>query len=276
MTLLFGGYEFLPALYLNFFVWVAVRIGILFTKEKTGQLPRSILTAGFISFFFFIPLSIYEPTHELYAMVPIVSFIQFLFGCFLFMTSHPKEFATSFALTSTPTASSSSPAVPQSIEEAAQLVYSALLPVEQPFHTYKDTTLTFHQDHYKYPVVALSARGVYQIFPCNWGGVIRFTNTSTQREIFQDGDVMDHTVLYPLRKRLLKDILRSVGMEATPIHTIVCITNPSAQPMKQANDYSVVTPEELTELLQNGHPTFLKGSELNDLKLVIDNSVTTE
>lgn len=275
-------YDFIPAFFYSILLFIIFRILIVPIRYRTGKNFITFTLAGSVGFFVFIPIALYLPYHRSYAFVPLFFFIQAIIGVIgsvylrvnpfnpkdeiiLKMPKIPINNSEGKEKNTTPQS--------QSIEDSMQIINSEIIKVKQPFYSYREQELQFDGEQYDFPFLLLTPRGVFQIFACNWGGKITFNDSSATRKHSFEEDTRDYSISSTYRSRLLKNILHSIGLEKTPIHTVICTTNPTAKPKIQTSAYYVVTPENLTEFINQDRGTQLKSSELNDLKISIDNSI---
>lgn len=275
-------YKVIPAVIFNAGFLLFYLLIVSFMKYKRGKLFVALTLSGFFGFFTFFPLSLYIPFHKTYLFVPIFFFFQAILGFIGSLSLGINPFKPSDDLfekkkekivETDEEKDETLPPSPQSIDESMNAINQSLGKLNAPFNFYKETILKFDGEKLNYDFIAIGPTGIYQIFPCNWGGDIFFSNSSAAREHYFEEDTKDYSIASTYRYQLLTQLLHYVGLEKFPIHTVICTTNPSSNVVKKPSNHHIIPVQELETFLLEEHGPPLSGSNISDFKSALENAI---
>lgn len=269
----FLGYNLLPVVvFVSSFILV-FRLILIPMKYERGKMAVSFALSGFFGYFVFLPFPFYDVYHDNYILVSISFFFIAMIGVIGTIINnvnplHPGE--KLYILNKRENAVVESyKSEFQTETDSINIIKQELFKLGSPIYTLKNITMKHQDDKWNFHFLTLTPYGLYIIQPCNWSGEIDFTETGgTQREK-NENDTKDYVVssIYS-RTSFLTRILRSIELENTPIHTVICLTNKKAKPIGDTKKYKVVTIEELTKQF-NGEMV-LVNSQIDEMRKMFE------
>lgn len=280
------GFNILPALFFIFLFILLGRVLIIPAPYKKGKFPISMALSGFFGFFLSLPIIFYPPFFHVYFFVPVLCFIVAVIGGVLCIVLNVNPFfpnekvyqskkknqemdssnmnKVSNENESTHLAQEKSTPVFQSEKESLASIWNELGKLPFPSRTFHDLSLKNSGEKLPFHFIVVGTTGIFHIYPCNWSGNVKFSNSGGLKTLESELDSKDYIMSTPYRNKMIQNIIRSTGYNNESIQPIICTTNPTISYTTNANTYAVVDVKDIFSYITNN--TSLQPINRSDLQ----------